>query len=66
MNVGSIIGIMFGVVIGVNMLSPVNDVILTVTTPTYATSVVSMGGLIPLLFIVTIMLMMLAAAGFRT
>ena len=57
---------MLGVVIGVNMLSPVNDVILTVTTPTYDTSVVSMGGLIPLLFIVTIMLMMLAAAGFRT
>ena len=42
MNVGSIIGIMLGVVIGVNMLSPVNDVILTVTTPTYDTSVVSM------------------------
>lgn len=66
MNVGSIIGIMLGVVIGVNMLSPVNDVILTLTTPTYSTSVTSMGGLIPLLFIVTIMLMMLAAAGFRT
>lgn len=57
---------MLGVVIGVNMLSPVNDVILTVTTPTYNTSVVSMSSLIPLLFIVTIMLMMLAAAGFRT
>jgi hypothetical protein len=57
---------MLGIVIGVNLLSPINTTILTVTTPTYSASVVSMAGLIPLLFIVIILLLVLAAAGFKT
>ena len=65
-NIGAIIGIMLGIVVGVNLLTPINDTILTVTTPTYGASVVSMAGLIPLLFIVVILLLVLAAAGFKT
>jgi hypothetical protein len=56
---------MLGIVVGVNLLSPVNTAILAVTTPTYSTSVVSMSSLVPLLFIVVILLLVLSAAGFQ-
>jgi hypothetical protein len=56
---------MLGIVVGVNLLSPVQSAIAAVTTPTYTASVVALGQLVPLLFIVVILLLVLNAAGFR-
>jgi len=56
MNVAALIGIMIGIVVGVNLISPVNNVVQTVTTPTYASSVVSLTGVLPIIFVTVIIL----------
>jgi len=55
-NVVGLIGIMIGIVVGVNLIAPVNDVITTVTTPTYDSSVVSLVGILPIIFVTVIIL----------
>ncbi len=47
---------MIGIVVGVNLISPVNDVVNTVTTPTYSSSVVSLTGVLVIIFITVIIL----------
>lgn len=47
---------MIGIVVGVNLISPVNNVVQTVTTPTYASSVVSLTGVLPIIFVTVIIL----------
>ena len=42
--------------VGVNLISPVNDVVLTVTTPTYSSSIVSLTGVLPIIFVTVIIL----------
>ena len=59
------IGIMIGIVVGVNLISPVNNVVQTVTTPTYASSVVSLTGVLPIIFVTVIILGAIAWMGFR-
>ena len=56
MNVAALIGIMIGIVVGVNLISPVNDVVKTVTTPTYTSSVVSLAGVLTIIFVTVIIL----------
>lgn len=65
MNVAALIGIMIGIVVGVNLISPVNNVVQTVTTPTYASSVVSLTGVLPIIFVTVIILGAIAWMGFR-
>ncbi len=47
---------MIGIVIGVNLITPINDATLLIITPGYSTAVVSLAALMPLLFIVVIMI----------
>lgn len=56
MNVAALIGIMIGIVVGVNLISPINDVVKTVTTPTYSSSVVSLTGVLVIIFVTVIIL----------
>ena len=55
---------MIGIVVGVSLISPVNDVVLTVTTPTYTSSVVSLTGVLPIIFVTVIILGAVAWMGF--
>lgn len=59
MNIAAIIGICIGIVVGVNLISPVNDVVRTITTPTYEGTVVSLAGVITLLFVTVIIMGMI-------
>jgi len=43
-------------VIGTSLIEPVNTSVAAVTTPTYDASVVSLAGLLPLIFVVMIIL----------
>jgi len=54
-----------GIVVGVNLISPVNNVVQTVTTPTYTSSVVSLTGVLPIIFVTVIILGAIAWMGFR-
>jgi hypothetical protein len=65
MNVAALIGIMIGIVVGVNLISPVNDVVNTVTTPTYSSSIVSLAGVLPIIFVTVIILGAIAWMGFK-
>lgn len=56
MNVAGLIAIMIGIVVGVNLISPVNDTVKTVTTPTYSSSIVSLTGVLPIVFVTVIIL----------
>ena len=47
---------MIGSVVGVNLISPVNDVVKTITTPTYSSSMVSLTGVLPIIFVTVIIL----------
>jgi len=55
-NIAALIGIMIGIVVGVNLISPVNDVVKTITTPTYSSSMVSLTGVLPIIFVTVIIL----------
>lgn len=46
-----------GMVIGANLISPINTTVATITTPTYSTAVASLAALLTLIFVVIIMLM---------
>ena len=56
MNVAALIGIMIGIVVGVNLISPVNSAVATITTPTYSASVVSLAGVLTIIFVTVIIL----------
>jgi len=47
---------MIGIVVGVNLISPVNSVVNTVTTPTYTAAVVSLTGVLTIIFVTVIIL----------
>jgi len=64
-NVAALICIMIGIVVGVNLISPVNDVVKTVTTPTYTSSVVSLAGVLTIIFVTVIILGAVAWMGFK-
>lgn len=38
------------------MISPVNDVVNTITTPTYDSAIVSLAGVLPVIFVTVIIL----------
>ena len=65
MNIAALIGIMIGIVVGVNLISPVNDVVKTITTPTYSSSMVSLTGVLPIIFVTVIILGAIAWMGFK-
>jgi len=48
---------MLGMVIGANLISPINTVVSAIVTPTYSAAVSSLSGLLTLIFVVIIMLM---------
>ena len=47
---------MIGIVVGVNLISPVNSAVQTITTPTYTSAVVSLAGVLPIIFVTVIIL----------
>ncbi len=55
-KITAIILAMIGIVIGVNLITPINDATVLIITPTYSAAVASLGALLPLLFIVVIMI----------
>ena len=55
-KITAIIMAMIGIVIGVNLITPINDATVLVITPTYSSAVVSLAALLPLLFIVVLMI----------
>ena len=65
MNVAALIGIMIGIVVGVNLISPVQSVVATVTTPTYTGAVVSLTGVLTIIFVTVIILGAVAWMGFK-
>ena len=56
---------MIGIVVGVNLIAPVNDVVNTITTPTYTSSVVSLTGVLVIIFVTVIILGAVAWMGFK-
>ena len=55
-KITAIIMAMIGIVIGVNLITPINSATVLVITPTYSAAVVSLAALLPLLFIVILMI----------
>ena len=51
----AIIMAMIGIVIGVNLITPIHTATSVILTPTYSAAVASLAALIPLLFVVIIM-----------
>jgi len=66
MNIAALIGIMIGIVVGVNLISPVNSVVNTITTPTYTGAVVSLTGVLTIIFVTVIILGAVAWMGFKS
>jgi hypothetical protein len=56
---------MIGIVVGVNLIAPVNDVVKTVTTPAYSSAVVSLTGVLTIIFVTIIILGAVAWMGFK-
>jgi hypothetical protein len=56
---------MIGIVVGVNLIAPVNDVVQTVTTPAYSSAVVSLTGVLTIIFVTIIILGAVAWMGFK-
>lgn len=65
MNIVNLIGIMIGIVVGVNLISPVNTAVGTITTPTYSAAVVSLAGVLTIVFVTLIILGALSWMSFR-
>ena len=57
MKIVALITVMLGMVIGANLISPINTVVSAIVTPTYSAAVSSLSGLLTLIFVVIIMLM---------
>lgn len=47
---------MIGMVIGANLISPINTATSVIVTPTYTSAVASLSALLPLLFVVILMM----------
>lgn len=47
---------MVGMVIGANLISPVNTAVSVFATPTYSAAVISLSALLPLLLVVIVMM----------
>ena len=56
---------MIGIVVGVNLISPVNTAVKTITTPTYSGAVVSLAGVLTIIFVTVIILMSVGWMGFK-
>ena len=52
----AIIMVMIGLVIGANLISPINTATSVIVTPTYSSAVSSLSSLLPLLFVVVLMI----------
>ena len=55
-KITAIILTMVGMVIGANLISPVNTAVSVFATPTYSAAVISLADLLPLLLIVVVMI----------
>lgn len=55
-RITAIILTMVGMVIGVNLISPVNTAVSVMVTPTYSAAVVSLSALLPLMLIVAVLI----------
>jgi ABC-type antimicrobial peptide transport system permease subunit len=65
-NIAALIGIMIGIVVGVNLIAPVNTVVQTITTSAgYSQPVVSLVGVLPIIFVTVIILGAVAWMGFK-
>jgi len=62
-RVTAIIIAMIGLVIGANLISPINTATSVIITPTYTAAVVSLSALLPLLFVVVLMMFAVRAVG---
>ena len=57
MKIVTIITIMIGLVIGANLISPINTAVSTIVTPTYSSAVAGLAPLLTLIFVVILMVM---------
>ena len=55
-KITSIIIAMVGMVIGANLIAPINTATSVITTATYTAAVTSLSALLPLLFVVVLMI----------
>ena len=55
-RIGAIIMVMIGLVIGANLISPINTATSVIVTPTYSSAVSALSALLPLLFVVVLMI----------
>jgi hypothetical protein len=55
-KITGIIMVMVGLVIGANLINPINTATSVIVTPTYSAAVVSLSALLPLLFVVILMI----------
>jgi len=55
-KITGIILAMVGMVIGANLISPVNTAVSVFVTPTYSAAVISLSALLPLLLVVIVMM----------
>ena len=55
-KITAIIMAMIGLVIGVNLISPINTATSVIITPTYSAAVNALAALLPLLFVVMLMI----------
>jgi len=55
-KITAIIMAMIGLVIGVNLIAPINTATAVIITPTYSAAVNALAALLPLLFVVMLMI----------
>ena len=55
-KITAIIMAMIGLVIGVNLIAPINTATSVIITPTYSSAVNALAALLPLLFVVMLMI----------
>lgn len=59
----AIIMVMIGLVIGANIIEPINTATSVIVTPTYSSAVSSLSALLPLLFVVVLMIFAVKSIG---
>lgn len=61
MKIVSIVMVMLGLVIGANLISPINTATSVIVTPTYTSAVSALAPLLTLIFVIILMVMAVKA-----
>lgn len=63
MNIVAIVMVMLGLVIGANLISPINTATSVIITPTYTAAVSALAPLLTLIFVIILMVMAVKSIG---